>query len=246
MKSHRLIAWLTLVAFLAAGCTTPKYQALPDFRDGGGKLGKIGIVTDVRVDYLSFDDADSRSKSAELSSQAAKIVEATAVRELAAMGYTPVVLAGGEDTRTLLDQYQKVRGEVQGPFHATRGRIDGLAPLPEAERVAKTAGVDEVAILTARDSVASNGIIMAAPVIAVGDVAYLLLSWHSLADFMAMPFRCELCNVDFAILDNAGKITFYRRDSLNGTDVESISRASARLARDLAAARQSPGIADSQ
>ncbi len=234
MTLQRPIAWLTLVAFLA-GCGTPKTQAVPDFSSHAGKLRKIGVVVDAQVKYRSFGRDD---KSGEVSAEAVKDLQAAAVRELSARGYVVTVLPLDEDARALLTHYKETRGDPNRPFRETSGEIAGAAPLPDAGRLAKKAGVDGIAIVCATDSVSSPGVTFATTVAVVALVVLIVALGGNGDGGLLGGGSGPSYNTDFAVLDKRGKLLFYHREAIDLTDVSSVGKASVRFVDDVQAARE--------
>ncbi len=245
----RLIAWPTMVAFLA-GCATPQSQAVPDFRSHAEKLRKIGVVVDAQVEYLGFGDHRGFSvddgKSAELSAQAVKSLEDAAMQELSARGYVVTVLPTGDDTRAFSGKYKWLRGNIDRPFDDADGKIAGVAPVPDAAQLAGQARVDGIVIVSAKDVATGPGVVLVAALgvfvfYAAAPVLYPLARADS-ADRPGFPGRGltneTRYNADFAVFDNKGKIVFHERCSLRLTDEHSIGLASARFADDMMSARQ--------
>ncbi len=231
----RLIAWVTMVAFVS-GCATHKSQAVPDFGRQAGQLKKIGVVVDAQVNYRSFGG----NKSTELSAQASKNLEAAAVRELTARGYSATVLPENDETRAFLGQYKDIRGDLYRPFRETGGEIAGVEPVPGVARLAKKAGVDSIVIVTAEDSATSVGLKLVAVAVFVGVVAIAVLDPWRLANGNFLFFdrgsrKNTEFNADFAVLDKNGKIMFHERSSLSLADKHSIALASATFADDVKA-----------
>ena len=243
MRSKKLLLALMVLQALLPGCSSAPsaYRSVPDFETHAGELKKLGIVIDAHVDYKPqfFGNDRDDNKSSEMSAQGTKNLTDALVRELAANGYTAVVLPPDDDARALLKQYKIARGDIDRPFPLTKGEVAGVAPLPGAAALAAKTEVDDIVIVSSANKVLSahaQNVAKAVAIVAAAVLVALLATNHGTNVGSGLGGGHPTYNTDFAVVDKSGTILFYGRNNLNLMDANDVSEANAKFSDDLTAA----------
>lgn len=246
MKPNRWIARL-LIAALLAGCANnapPSFQATPDFAAQHAAIHKIGVIVDSRVSYTSgiHPTPSDVAKSADLSAQGMQNIQAALNRDLAAQGYTVVMLPMDEDAREVVNTFYSARGRnINLPFPAADGNVAAVAPFPGAAALAQKAGVDAILIINGQDSAISTGAYVMAAVV-VTAIVVLAVVLVAAAPGSIRPEDMQRppppYDSDFALFDRNGKILVYERSNMAVLNQKSVDKANGDFSAHLAAPGQ--------
>lgn len=190
-----IVPSLVAAVILATGCAAPKSSLTSaDYQDRAGRIRKVGVVV-AEGRIMDLGAGGGVALNPEATKRCTANTAAAAKQSIEGRGYEVVLLPLDDDTRALLSDYMKVRGEITMPFPSNQGKIEGLPPLAAVPAATTRSGADAIVFVGALDHVSTGG-----RKAMMG--ALLLLGWsggHGNAF------------ADLAVVDGSGRIIFYDR-----------------------------------